>query len=48
MAKVKFTKTDREHLKSMGMVEGRPETIPENISPVLKQQIIDEWAEKGK
>lgn len=47
MAKTnKLSKSDIEDLKSQGYVEGRPETIPENVSPVIKSQLLEEWRKK--
>lgn len=43
--KVKLTKSDREYLVAHGFVEGRKDTIPENISPVLKSQLLAEMDE---
>lgn len=40
MAK-KLTKAELEDLKAKGYVPGKPNTIPENISPVLKSQLLD-------
>ncbi len=45
MAKVKISKADMDALKEAGYVEGNPHTIPENISPVLKSQLLEEWRE---
>ena len=42
----KLSKSDIEDLKSQGYVEGRPETIPENVSPVIKSQLLEEWRKK--
>ena len=46
MAKAKISKDDLEVLKSRGYVEGNPATIPENLSPVLRHQLIQDWADK--
>lgn len=46
MAKSKLSKSDLDDLKAAGYVEGRPETIPDNISPVIKSQLLEEWREK--
>jgi len=45
MTKSKISKTDREALVARGFVEGQPNTIPENISPVLKAQLLAEMDE---
>lgn len=47
MTKAKISKDDLEVLKERGYVEGNPSTIPENISPVLREQLVQEWAEKN-
>jgi len=44
MAKSVISKADLEVLKSRGYVEGNPATIPENISPVLRDQLVEQWA----
>jgi hypothetical protein len=38
---------DLEALKARGFVEGNPHTIPENISPVLKSQLLQEMGYAG-
>lgn len=38
-----LTKKELDDLKAAGYVEGRPETIPENISSVLKSVLLDGW-----
>jgi hypothetical protein len=38
---------DLEALKARGFVEGNPNTIPENISPVLKSQLLQEMGYPG-
>lgn len=45
MTKSKITKADREALAQRGFVEGNPSSIPENISPVLKSQLLAEMGE---
>lgn len=40
----KISKKDMDDLKAAGYVEGQPNTIPENISPVLRDQLVEEWA----
>lgn len=45
MTKSKITKADREALAQRGFVEGNPNSIPENISPVLKSQLLAEMGE---
>lgn len=44
--KSKLSKSDLDDLKAAGYVEGRPETIPDNISPVIKSQLLEEWRKK--
>ena len=44
MAKAKISADDLKILKERGYVEGNPATIPENISPVLRDQLVEEWA----
>ena len=46
MTKSKISKSDMDALKERGYVEGNPASIPENISPVLRDQLVQEWAEK--
>ena len=46
MTKSKISKADMDALKERGYVEGNPASIPENISPVLRDQLVQEWAEK--
>lgn len=46
MAKSKISKSDLDDLKARGYVEGNPSTIPENLSPVIRSQLVEEWAEK--
>lgn len=41
----KVSKSELEGLKRMGFVEGQPNTIPENISPVLKSRLLAEMGE---
>jgi hypothetical protein len=38
---------DLEALKARGFVEGNPHTIPENISPVLKSQLLQDMGYPG-
>jgi hypothetical protein len=38
---------DLEALKARGFVEDNPHTIPENISPVLKSQLLQEMGYPG-
>lgn len=45
MTKSKITKDELAGLKRMGFVEGKPNTIPENISPVLKSRLLAEMGE---
>lgn len=51
MTKAKFkadiSKEDRQYLIDHGFVEGSPRTIPENISPVLKSQLLQEMGYPG-
>ena len=42
-----ISKEDRENLANLGYVEGQPHTIPENISPVLKSQLLQEMGYPG-
>jgi hypothetical protein len=42
----KLSKSDLDDLKAAGYVEGRPETIPDNVSPVIKSQLLEEWRKK--
>lgn len=44
MAKSKLTAAELKDLEAAGYVEGQPNTIPENISPVLKAKLMDQWA----
>lgn len=39
-AKTAITKADLDILKSRGFIPGRPDTIPRNISPGLKAQLL--------
>jgi len=41
----KLTAAELKDLKSVGYVEGQPNTIPENIDPVLKAKILEQWRE---
>ena len=46
MAKTtKISKDEIADLKRMGFVEGNKNTIPENISPVLKSRLLAEMGE---
>jgi len=45
MTKSKISKADREALVARGFVEGNAKTIPENISPVVKAQLLAEMDE---
>jgi len=47
MTKSKISKAVLDDLKSVGYVEGQPNTIPENVSPALRSQLIEEWAEQN-
>lgn len=40
----KIPAADIEVLKSRGYVPGNPSTIPENINPALREQLIQDWA----
>lgn len=40
MTKTGVTKSELESLKAVGFVEGDKNTIPENISPVLKSKLL--------
>lgn len=40
MTKSTITKDELSDLKAMGFVEGRKDTIPENVSPVLKSRLL--------
>lgn len=42
MAKSSVTKAELEDLKSVGYIEGNKDTIPDNISPVLKAKLLRE------
>ena len=41
----KLTAAELKDLKSVGYVEGQPNTIPENIDPSLKAKILEQWRE---
>lgn len=41
----KVTASELKDLKSLGFVEGNKNTIPENISPVLKSRLLTEMGE---
>lgn len=43
----KLTKQELDDLKEAGYVEGVIESIPENISPVIRAKIVEEWREKN-
>lgn len=43
----KLTAGEKKDLETLGWVEGSPLTIPENVSPVLKAKIQDEYAVKN-
>lgn len=47
MTKVNISKEDRQFLLDNGFVEGQPHTIPRNISPVLKSQLLQEMGYPG-
>jgi hypothetical protein len=45
--KHKSSVSAKEALKARGFVEGNPYTIPENISPVLKSQLLQDMGYPG-
>lgn len=45
--KSSVTKAELDELKLRGFVEGNPNTIPENISPVLKSRLLAEMGENS-
>ncbi len=40
-----ISKADPGALKARGFVEGRPDTIPENISPAIKSRLLRDMGE---
>lgn len=42
-----LTAQEAKDLESLGYVEGNPNTIPDNISPVLKSKILEAYAEEN-
>jgi hypothetical protein len=47
MAKKSVTKEEYADLAKRGFVEGNKNTIPENISPVLKSKLLKDMGEDG-
>ena len=45
--KADISKEDRQFLIDNGFVEGQPQTIPRNISPVIKSQLLQEMGYPG-
>lgn len=46
-----MTKIDKqtiEDLKARGYVEGRPETVPENVDPAIRSTLMEEWRKDNK
>jgi hypothetical protein len=43
--KSSVSKAELDELKLRGFVEGNPDTIPENISPVIKSKLLAEMGE---
>lgn len=45
--KSKLTAAEKKDLEAIGYVEGSP-NIPENISPVLKAKLLEQWQEDNE
>lgn len=42
-----LTAQEAKDLESVGYVEGNPNTIPDNVNPVLKAKILEAYAEEN-
>jgi hypothetical protein len=45
--KSSLSSQELEDLKTLGYVEGNPSTIPDNISPVLKAKILEDYRQNN-